>query len=181
MDAYSNVTLDIANDDVTCKEDFNAMIYNEVGDESYLSDGKVSDKVSVMLGKGTYYIKVEHNTSAAIDYKFKVSAKPVKKKLAVKSVNIKKLKGNKYSISSAVINKKDPAASGYSISISDRKDMKKSKSAAFTGGKTIKAKKALKIKSKKTTFYVTVSPCYGDIFGKTVNGPVSKIKVVNVK
>ena len=182
LDAYSNVTLDIANDDVTCKEDFNAMIYNEAGDESYLSDGKVSDKVSAMLGKGTYYIKVEHNTSAAIDYKFKVSAKPVKnKKLQLKSVDIKKLSGNKYSVSSAVINKKDSKANGYSISISDNKDMKKSKSGAFSGSKALKAKKALKIKSKKKTFYVTVSPRYKDIFGKTVNGPVSKIKVVNVK
>ena len=181
VDGYSTVTLDLASADITCDESFNAVLYNKSGDEYSLSDHEGTYKFTSKLGKGTYYLKFKYYGSSVVDYKIKLSVKPVKnKKLQLKSVDIKKLSGNKYSVSSAVINKKDSKANGYSISISDNKDMKKSKSGAFSGSKALKAKKALKIKSKKKTFYVTVSPCYKDIFGKTVNGAPSKTKVVNI-
>lgn len=181
VNEYSTVTLDLASADITCDESFNAVLYNKSGDDYSLSDHEGTYKFTSKLGKGTYYLRFKYYGSSVVDYKIKLSVKPVKnKKLQLKSVDIKKLSGNKYSVSSAVINKKDSKANGYSISISDNKDMKKSKSGVFSGSKALKAKKAVKIKSKKKTFYVTVSPCYNDIFGKTVNGAPSKVKVVNI-
>lgn len=177
---YSKVTFDISNIDITDKEEFQVTLFNQAGDDYKLTEDKVTDKVTVELGKGTYVLRMDYLSSHDVDYKLKVSAAPVKKKLTVKSANIKKLSGKKYSLDKVVINKKDSKAVSYSVSISDNKNMKKSKSGEFTGKKTLTSKKALKIKSSKKTFYVTVSPCYKDVFGKTIKGTASKVKAVNI-